>query len=76
MTLHELDQLRHSSATRSADITWISAAVLGVTDVVEPEGARLLFPDERAADIVPHLRHHWANHVLPTASARGGPHVA
>jgi len=31
-----------------------------VTEVVEIEGARLFFPDERAADLIPHLRRHWA----------------
>jgi pimeloyl-ACP methyl ester carboxylesterase len=31
-----------------------------VTEVVEIEGARLFFPDDRAADLVPHLRRHWA----------------
>lgn len=35
----------------------------GVTEVVEIEGAKLFFPDERAADLVPHLRRHWAAHA-------------
>jgi pimeloyl-ACP methyl ester carboxylesterase len=34
----------------------------GVTEVVEIESARLFFPDERAADLIPHLRRHWAAH--------------
>jgi pimeloyl-ACP methyl ester carboxylesterase len=34
-----------------------------VTEVVEIEGARLFFPDERAADLIPHLRRHWAAHA-------------
>jgi pimeloyl-ACP methyl ester carboxylesterase len=39
----------------------------GVTEVVEIEGAKLFFPDERAIDLVPHLRRHWA------AQAPSGP---
>jgi pimeloyl-ACP methyl ester carboxylesterase len=38
-----------------------------VTEVVEIERAGLFFPDERAADLIPHLRRHWAAHAL------GGP---
>ncbi|WP_410635722.1 alpha/beta fold hydrolase [Amycolatopsis sp. cmx-4-83] len=34
--------------------------VPGVTEVVEVPGAKLFFPDERPADLVPHLRRHWA----------------
>ena len=34
----------------------------GVTRVVEIEGGRLFFPEERAADLVPHLRRHWDAH--------------
>jgi hypothetical protein len=30
----------------------------GVTEVVELPGAKLYFPHERAADLVPHLRRH------------------
>jgi pimeloyl-ACP methyl ester carboxylesterase len=30
-----------------------------VTEVVEIEGAKLFFPDERAAELIPHLRRHW-----------------
>lgn len=33
-----------------------------VTEVVEIPGAKLFFPDERAADLIPHLRRHWAAH--------------
>jgi len=28
--------------------------------VVEVDGARLFFPDERPADLVPYLQQHWA----------------
>lgn len=31
----------------------------GAIDVVTVDGGRLFFPDERAADLVPHLRAHW-----------------
>ena len=34
-----------------------------VTEVVEIPGAKLFFPDERAADLIPHLRRHWAAHA-------------
>jgi pimeloyl-ACP methyl ester carboxylesterase len=33
-----------------------------VTEVVELDGARLFFPDERAEELIPHLRRHWAAH--------------
>ena len=39
---------------------WLRDTIPGVTEVVEIDGARLFFPDERAADLVPHLRRHWA----------------
>lgn len=39
---------------------WLRDAIPGATEVVEIEGAKLFFPDERAADLVPHLRRHWA----------------
>ncbi|OFE15192.1 hydrolase [Humibacillus sp. DSM 29435] len=32
----------------------------GVRELVEIDGARLFYPEERAADLVPHLRRHWA----------------
>ena len=38
-----------------------------VTEVVEIPGARLFFPDERAADLIPYLRRH------STAHATSGP---
>jgi pimeloyl-ACP methyl ester carboxylesterase len=31
----------------------------GAKDVVELEGAKLFFPDERAAELLPHLVSHW-----------------
>jgi pimeloyl-ACP methyl ester carboxylesterase len=39
---------------------WLRDTIPGVTEVVELDGAKLFFPDERAADLVPHLRRHWA----------------
>jgi hypothetical protein len=39
---------------------WLRDTIPGVTEVVEIDGARLFFPDERAADLVPHLQRHWA----------------
>jgi pimeloyl-ACP methyl ester carboxylesterase len=41
---------------------WLRDTIPGVTEVVEIAGARLFFPDERAADLVPLLRRHWAAH--------------
>jgi len=38
---------------------WLRDTIPG-TRVVEVDGARLFFPDERPADLVPHLRQHWA----------------
>jgi pimeloyl-ACP methyl ester carboxylesterase len=31
----------------------------GARDVIEVDGAKLFFPDERPGDLVPHLRRHW-----------------
>jgi pimeloyl-ACP methyl ester carboxylesterase len=39
---------------------WLRDTIAGATEVVEIDGARLFFPDERAADLVPHLERHWA----------------
>ncbi|GAB3965388.1 alpha/beta hydrolase [Actinoallomurus acanthiterrae] len=41
---------------------WLRDTIPGVTEVVEIEGGKLFFPDERAADLIPHLRRHWAAH--------------
>jgi pimeloyl-ACP methyl ester carboxylesterase len=38
---------------------WLRDTIPGVTGIVEIEGAKLFFPDERAADLIPHLRRHW-----------------
>ncbi|HZQ38004.1 MAG TPA: alpha/beta hydrolase, partial [Dehalococcoidia bacterium] len=47
---------------------WLRETIPGVTEVVEFEGARLFFPDERADDLVVQLRRHWA---YPAARAAG-----
>jgi pimeloyl-ACP methyl ester carboxylesterase len=39
---------------------WLRDTIPGVTEVVELDGARLFFPDERADELLPHLRRHWA----------------
>ena len=31
----------------------------GARDVIEVDGAKLLFPEERPSDLVPHLREFW-----------------
>jgi pimeloyl-ACP methyl ester carboxylesterase len=41
---------------------WLRDNVAGATGVVEIPGARLFFPDERATDLLPHLRQHWAEY--------------
>ena len=38
---------------------WLRDTIPGATEIVEIEGAKLFFPDERAADLVPHLQRHW-----------------
>jgi len=38
---------------------WLRDTIPGVTDVVELAGAKLFFPDERAADFAPRLLNHW-----------------
>jgi pimeloyl-ACP methyl ester carboxylesterase len=38
---------------------WLRDTIPGVTEIVEIDGAKLFFPDERAAELVPHLRRHW-----------------
>jgi pimeloyl-ACP methyl ester carboxylesterase len=38
---------------------WLRDTIPGVTEIVEIEGAKLFFPDERADELVPHLLRHW-----------------
>ena len=38
---------------------WLRDTIPGATEVIELEGARLFFPDERAAEFAAALRRHW-----------------
>jgi pimeloyl-ACP methyl ester carboxylesterase len=42
---------------------WLRDTIPGATDVVAVDRARLFFPDERAPELVTHLRAHWAAHA-------------
>jgi pimeloyl-ACP methyl ester carboxylesterase len=59
---------RHASRLRDM--------IPGATGVVTIDGGRLFFPDERAADLVTHLRAHWAAHHTsrPAAPLPAGNH--
>jgi len=41
---------------------WLRETIPGATGVVTVDGGQLFFPDERAAELVTHLRAHWAAH--------------
>ena len=41
---------------------WLRDTIPGATEVVEIDGGRLFFPDERAAELTVALRRHWAAH--------------
>jgi pimeloyl-ACP methyl ester carboxylesterase len=41
---------------------WLRDTIPGATEVVELDGARLLFPDERASEFTTELRRHWDAH--------------
>jgi pimeloyl-ACP methyl ester carboxylesterase len=41
---------------------WLRDTIPGATEVVELDGARLFFPDERAGELAAALRRHWAAH--------------
>jgi len=41
---------------------WLRDTIPGATDVVEIDGGRLFFPDERATEFTAALRRHWADH--------------
>lgn len=45
---------------------WLRDTIPGVTEIAKIEGAKLFFPDERAADLLPHLRRHWARWPGPS----------
>ena len=42
---------------------WLRDTIPGATEVVEIDGGRLFFPDERAAELTAALRRHWAAHA-------------
>jgi pimeloyl-ACP methyl ester carboxylesterase len=46
---------------------WLRDTIPGVTEVVELEGAKLFFPDERADELVPLLRRHWSSVLVSRA---------
>jgi pimeloyl-ACP methyl ester carboxylesterase len=41
---------------------WLRDTIPGATDVVEIDGGRLFFPDERATEFTAALRRHWDSH--------------
>ena len=41
---------------------WLRDTIPGATEVVEIDGARLFFPDERATEFTAALRRHWNAH--------------
>jgi len=41
---------------------WLRDSIPGATEVIELDGARLFFPDERAAEFTAALRRHWEAH--------------
>jgi pimeloyl-ACP methyl ester carboxylesterase len=53
------------TADKSFDVSWanwLRDTIPGVTGVVTIDGGRLFFPDERAAEFVPHLERHLERH--------------
>jgi pimeloyl-ACP methyl ester carboxylesterase len=48
--------------------TWLQNTIPGANEVVEIDGAKLFFPHERAADLAPHIRRHWATATARVAS--------
>jgi pimeloyl-ACP methyl ester carboxylesterase len=42
---------------------WLRDTIPGAKEVVELEGAKLFFPDERPDELVAQLRRHWAAHA-------------
>jgi pimeloyl-ACP methyl ester carboxylesterase len=49
---------------------WLRDTIPGVTEVVELDGAKLFFPDERAAELAPLLLAHWTAAERAGAAAR------
>lgn len=50
---------------------WLRDTIAGATEVVEVEGGKLFFPDERAGELVPHLRRHWSAYGVKSESTTG-----
>ena len=48
---------------------WLRETIPGVTEVVELEGARLFFPEERADELAFHLRRHWQSYAAGIPSS-------
>jgi pimeloyl-ACP methyl ester carboxylesterase len=46
---------------------WLRDTIPGVTELVEVDGGKLFFPDERADELVPHLLRHWNAHTNATS---------
>jgi pimeloyl-ACP methyl ester carboxylesterase len=49
---------------------WLRDTIPGVTEVVELDGAKLFFPDERAGELAPLLLRHWTATERSAAAAR------
>jgi pimeloyl-ACP methyl ester carboxylesterase len=47
---------------------WLRDTIPGATEVVEIDGGRLFFPDERADELTAALRRHWEAHAGAAAS--------
>jgi pimeloyl-ACP methyl ester carboxylesterase len=44
------------------DVKWayrLRDLIPGAREVIEVDGAKLFFPEERPQDLIPHLRRHW-----------------
>ena len=67
----DLDQLRALKAPTllvwgTADtnfaVKWayhLRDLIAGAREVIEVDGAKIFFPEERPEDLIPHLRRHW-----------------
>ncbi len=51
---------------------WLRDTIPGTTRVVTADDARLLFPEERPMDLLPHLEQHWAAATAPQAGRGPG----
>src|SRR5262249_44953141 len=48
---------------------WLRDTIPGVREVVELPGARLFFPDERAAELATHVVRHWTEYAPERTTA-------